>query len=200
LAIILTFLRPTGILIVLPVLLDHLDFKRLQMLIFVILPVVILTVPILPKDQLQGIAQNHVILGNPENPEINQAANLNNLWDVQNLVIKDHGWQKWFSLFTGRILSLFNPMRDWFSLSHNLLVSPLFLVYFFAFRAVFLDTKNRKLITLIIAIAINAILVGFTYDEWDARFLSSMIPMILLLSGLGLASFFKINTRFLKTD
>lgn len=183
-AVILT--RPTGVLFVLPILfLSSLpNWKKIVPML--IMPIIFLFAPILPQAQLEGIAENHVILGKPQKLQVELPDDTKNLYQIQRFVIQNDGFVYWLKLTSKRVVSLFNPTRPWFSQTHNIMVSFLFLLYVPVIVSAIIGKKyHSKLQFLSWILVLNAILISLTYDEWDARFYASILPVILLLSGFG---------------
>lgn len=83
------------------------------------------------------------------------------------------------ALFIGHI-------KPYYSISHNIfIVGFLYPIYFFAVRG-FSRFPNKKLKFFILAFVFFQILtVSFTSENWDGRFLLSLLPWIFLLAGFG---------------
>lgn len=189
LGVVLIITRPIGLLFVLPVLILRSPITPIKLVPLLLLPLAFLFAPILPEKQLQGIAENHVILGQHENTDIVINDDFKNLYHVQKHTIHNKGFNYWLSLLGKRVLSLFNPTRPWFSPLHNVIVSLFILLYLPIIISIFLPKKHKvKSLVLCIILLLNSVLVALTYDEWDARFFASIFPAIVFLSGLSMAN------------
>ncbi len=178
--------RPTGALFVAPVLLLRCGAGPLRWVAIIGLALIMLFAPVLPRDQLQGMVQQHVVLGFPERPDATLSPSVRSLADIQATVLADRGPVGWTCLVGRRIGSLFNPTRPWFSIAHNALVAPLIALYPLALWGLWRDKRDTHK-TLATVLALNILLVGLTYDEWGGRFLAPLLPVVILLAAAAMA-------------
>jgi hypothetical protein len=182
LALLVIITRPTGAFVALPLLLLR-DGSAPQRWVALAATVLLMFLaPILPRDQLEGMAQQHVVLGFPERPDAVVDPDVRSLAGVQAAALADRGLAHWVCLVGRRIGSLYNPTRPWFSPLHNALVAPLFALYPLALVGIW---RRRQAVNrcLAVVLALNTLLVGLTYDEWGGRFLAPLIPWLLVLAA-----------------
>lgn len=178
--------RPIGALFVFPLFFYKRSIKFSKLALLVLFPLLFLFLPILPKHQLEGIAENHVILGQPENLDIDFDSDFVSLYDVHKFTIHNMGMKYWLGLSARRAFSVLNPTRPWFSKTHNLLVSYYFLLYFPIVFSFFVPNKlKNERYTLYLILFLNILLVALTYDEWDARFYAPLLPTLIILSAVS---------------
>jgi len=193
LAIATVLTRPTGLLFVLPALLlpDRRGISRIPIrlrwgLVAATVPLMLFA-PVLPQDQLAGMLQQPVVLGQPQRPEAAPDIGVRTLAHVQAEVIRTDGPMHWVRTMGGRVCSLYNPARPWFSTTHNAMVLPLLLLYPFAIVGLWSTRRSAIGRVCGAALALNTLLVALTYDEWGGRFLAPLLPVAILLASLGLA-------------
>ncbi|MDX9750667.1 MAG: hypothetical protein RBT71_06265 [Flavobacteriales bacterium] len=184
--------RPTGLLFVVPavVLPGHGFFGwlpvRLRWWLAAAPMAGLLFAPALPPDQLAGIVQQHVVLGFPQRPDAAYDPAVRTLAQVQAEAIRVDGAAHWAWTLVRRAVALFNPMRPWFSHTHNLMVAPLLLLYPVALRGLWRTRGSAMGRTCLAVLAWNAMLVALTYAEWGGRFLAPLLPVVVLCAALGM--------------
>lgn len=191
LAILLWFARPVGVLFMAPVLVWRMTVvsgqKRTRW-IWVVSAVVLLAIlylPVLPSDQLQALAEGHVIGGFPLYPGDGAFFHGNTLVSVQARFVHDHGAGAWAGLVLQRLAWLFSLWRPYFSTSHNALTIPLLALYPLALFSIVRRWKTPFVQVLSAILLLNAIVVGLTFAEWNGRFLVPLLPVIMILAVLS---------------
>ncbi len=202
LALLLLFARPTGALFIAPLLLLRFTAQLPQRTALrsagvIALVLAMLVLPALNREQLQEVVGAPVVCGFPEHPELEGTYTGTHLLGTQLHLIDAHGLGYWAGLLARRTASLLLPLRPYFSPLHNALNLPFVLLLPLAFcGALRASTDTVRSITLVLLF--NVLLVALTYDEWAGRFLAPLLPMILVLGGVGLSDLFITRDRATK--
>jgi hypothetical protein len=195
LALILMFTRPAGALLVLSALVWHWSRHRALPELRVYLPLfyagvllALIAYPGVLHHQLAVIVEGHVICGFPERPNSAVGFHGNSVLAAQAYLFSHNSPGYALGLFVRRVASLYTLGRTYYSTGHNVLISGYYL--YFAAALVGLRRSGKHAITglLVALIVLYSGLIGFTYDEWNGRFLAPLWPWISILAGVGLAS------------
>lgn len=187
-----TSMRPTGILLALPLLLycspwtpsipDRVKWIGLALLAFAIL-----FLPVLPDDQLRGMAEGHVVLTDrAPYPDASGHLTGRSLMAVQQALIREVGPGGWLQITLERAGSFLLPVRPWYSWPHNAIVLPIVLLYPFAALGAWIGRQRPLVRALTTAVLFHMALVMLTYDEWGGRFLGPVLPLIIVLAEVGI--------------
>ncbi len=189
LALLVLFSRPTGVLFVLPVLVWWLSSRipgsattvRAGGVLAVLIAMAF--TPVLNREQLEVVVGSPVICGFPEHPEAVDLFQGNTLAAAQGHVIAEHGLVYWAGLVLRRSVSLLVPYRSYFSPVHNGLGLLLVLLYPLVLVGLWRTWKEPLVQVITVVLVLNILLVGMTYDEWGARFLAPLLPLVILLAA-----------------
>ena len=189
LALLLLFARPTGVLFVAPILLFRMTASLPRPFAWRAagvgsLLVAMLFLPIMNRDQLQVVAGAPVICGFPEHPELEQGFAGRTLLSAQLHLIDAQGVPYYSGLLLRRTISLLLPLRPYFSPLHNALNLPFALLLPLALWGI-LRVAGDEIRSITLIMVLNVLLVALTYDEWAGRFLAPVLPVLLLLAGVG---------------
>jgi hypothetical protein len=100
-----------------------------------------------------------------------------------------HHFDLFFSLSIKRLAAFFGVSRTYYSLFHNIFISVYFyLIYLIILIGIknLLKKNKAEVWFLITNIAFMAITVAFSCDEWNNRFLFSVLPCFLLLAVISI--------------
>lgn len=91
-----------------------------------------------------------------------------------------------------KLFFFFAHVKPFYSALHNLYIAfTLLPVYYFAMKA---RLKHRPAFCFIISfIGLQALMVFFTTEDWDGRFLLPVLPFIFILSAIGFNRVFKLS-------
>lgn len=191
LALVLLFARPIGVLFVLPALIWRMrrPFEvpsALRPVAYAAVLVLVLMAPGVARHQLGVIVEGHVICGFPERPGALDSFNGTDLLDAQIALFHEPGYAA--GLFVRRSISLFTLTRPYYSKGHNLLLMPLYALFVLALWG-WWRWRTHPVMNLLMAIfLLNTVLIGFTYDEWNGRFLVPLWPSVFVWAALGIGS------------
>lgn len=196
----LLFARPTGILVIIAVLI-HAGFKVIQekkpapkillsgaILIFLLVLVVNSFLSIGGSfDFKKPFIQAHIICDVPQDinftPDTIGIKNPNSLQGIATLIAKNPVF--FAKLFVERTKAYFGLTRTYYSQGHNLFLKVYFYpLYLFSFIAIIQLLKRNKAIA-IFAIAFIGLFYGsvlLSCDDWLNRFFMPVIPILILLS------------------
>lgn len=193
-AVLLIFARPVGILFVAPVLAWRVlkNSGRLRIIgiwaMSMAVMLAILFLPILPLDQLRVVVEGHAIGGIPKFPDAGTRFHGSTLASAQVQFIREHGLSTWAGLVLQRMAWFFSLWRPYFSNFHNAVSAPLVLLYPLALLTVVQRRKSSFVQVITASVLLNALVVCFTYAEWNGRFLMPLLPMIMLLAVFSVPS------------
>jgi hypothetical protein len=102
-----------------------------------------------------------------------------------------HHFDLFFTLSVKRLSAFFGISRTYYSLFHNVFVSvyfySIYLIILFGIRNLF--KKNKAEVWFCITnIALMAITVMVSCDEWHSRFILSLLPFLLLLAVISVSN------------
>ena len=191
LAAILLVARPIGVLFVLPALVWRIRWpfevpSALRPVAYAAVLVLVLLAPGVARHQLGVIVEGHVICGFPERPGVLDRFHGTTLFDAQVALFHEPGYAA--GLFARRTLSLFTLHRPYYSSSHNLLLVPYYALFVLALAGWWRNSKHPLAGLLLAIFLLNTALIGFTYDEWNGRFLVPIWPIIIVGAALGIGS------------
>jgi hypothetical protein len=210
LAIITVFSRPSGIFTVACILIYMLyknkTFTKKQVLVFgsavfLFLFIVILCLFQLPyHDFSKYISNGSVYYGfpgwnSPELPPGNYT-----LMNCHQFIIDHKGLKTWLWLFLQKINSFFVTTRPYYSNFHNIVNQTHQLLYPFALLSFFIAFKKYKatlglLLSLLSIIILNALMIGFIFNEWSERHTLHVFPYIILLATYSITYFFCVFVK-----
>lgn len=188
LAAVLLVARPIGVLFVLPVLIWRMRFlfefpPGLRPVAYAAVLMFVLMAPGVARHQLGVIVEGHVICGFPERPGALTGFHGTTVLDAQMELFREPVYAA--GLFARRSLSLFSLTRSYYSLGHNLLLLPCYALFVLA-PVGWWRWRKQPLVGLLSAIfLLNTALIGFTYDEWNGRFLVPLWPIVIGFAAAG---------------
>lgn len=200
---VLLFSRPNGILFILPALIWYADrpvrvAARLRPIACAAVLALVLILPGVARHQLGVIVEGHVICGFPERPGALEAFHGTTILDAQRALFREPAYAA--GLFVRRVASLFTLTRPYYSAAHNLLLLPYYLVFILA-AVGWWRWRGHPIVGLFAAILLlNAALIGFTYGEWNGRFLVPLWPGIISLAAMGIARTVTSSSRPVSGD
>jgi hypothetical protein len=193
-ASIVLFTRPVGILFVGPAIIWWIsnaaggERRALWWLIQGAFLLAVLALPGIDRDKLRIIVEGEVISGSSRYPGAIDRLEGSSVMAAQWLLIKEHPVGEVLGLFFRRISSLFTLTRPWYSSGHNALLAAHYLLYPLAVIGWIRYRRDRRIALLSIVLLFNALLIGFTYDEWSGRFLVPLFPILILFAASGVAT------------
>ena len=99
-------------------------------------------------------------------------------------------------LFATRVWTLFAHTRSFYSFRHNLLILVTVPVIYFLASIGFIAHWRDPLSWLVLAIiSVHAALVGYSFADWDGRFLTYFFPLITLYSAIGFIGLLTLMRR-----
>ncbi len=184
--------RPVGMLFVGPVMIHKffyrfrtIAFWHLRWPIYVLLLLVAINIPGIPRPQLEPIVDAHVIAGVTEGPGAMDGFSGSSIISAQRSLLDRLTFQEWIGLMGRRAFSLLNPFRSYYSRTHNLLAGTVILLYPFALLGIFRWCRDEVGELLLVPLMLNIALVGLTHDEWSGRFLAPLLPLVIALAVMG---------------
>ncbi len=96
-----------------------------------------------------------------------------------------------FKLVFGKLILFLCSLKPYYSLQHNLYIAIcLFPLYFFGFLT-FFKTAIPKPIKLFFTLyfVFHALIVMFTIEDWDGRFIIPILPLIFIFGAKGIRTF-----------
>ena len=93
-----------------------------------------------------------------------------------------------------KLLLFLGNVKPYFSITHNvLIVAFLFPLYFFAIKGFQHFTSNRQEHYFIAGLVImQCAIVSLTSENWDGRFLISILPFVFMLSSVGITRWLSV--------
>lgn len=181
--------RPVGVLFVLPALIWRMRWPfavptTLRPVAYAMVLFGVLVSPGVARHQLGVIVEGHVICGFPERPGALERFQGTTILDAQIALFQDPAYAA--GLVMRRTVSLFTLTRPYYSKAHDLLLIPFHLLFLFAVIGAWRWRAHRCTELLVSVLVLNAAIIGFTYDEWNGRFLVPLWPLILGCAALGL--------------
>ena len=191
LAAVLLVARPIGVLFVLPALIWRMRWpfevpSALRPVVYTAVLVLVLLAPGVARHQLGVIVEGHVICGFPERPGALDGFQGTTLLDAQVALFHEPGYAA--GLFARRSLSLFTLTRPYYSRPHNFLLVPFYALFVLALVGWWRWRAYPVMGLLLAVILLNTALIGFTYDEWNGRFLVPLWPIIIVGTALGIGA------------
>ena len=104
------------------------------------------------------------------------------------LLFYDHPVES-IQLAVYRLIALWTDLRAYYSYIHNVFIGIFLLIGYSMAVIGFIQSKKiyRELFLItIIYTGLNSLLVMITYADWDGRFLSPLLPIVFIWSGLGI--------------
>ena len=91
-------------------------------------------------------------------------------------------------LLIDRFLFYFSMIRTHYSMIHNIIMMSFYPVYLLAFMGTFSMWRNNKAfsITIIITILLFSMLNILTFLNWHSRFIVPILPFFILIAGFGI--------------
>jgi hypothetical protein len=101
-----------------------------------------------------------------------------------------------------KIILFLGHVKPYYSVFHNLvIVSFLFPIYFFAIKGYNKMPKDGLRVFMLTLISLQVLMVGVTSENWDGRFILTILPWIFVISAFGIASFVtKANQKIKATQ
>lgn len=149
----------------------------------------ILFLPVLDPALLGAVAEGHVIGGFPQWPGGGSGFRGSTLAAAQLHVVREHGALAWAWTLVRRMGWLFGAVRPYWSWPHGLMMTPVWLLYPFALRAMVRMKADPVIGLLTVVIAMNGALTGLFFAEWNGRFLVPLLPLLLALAVVGISRF-----------
>jgi hypothetical protein len=147
----------------------------------------LLVLPVLDPGLLGIVAEGHVIGGFPQWPGNGSRFSGTTLAAAQLQVLREHGALAWTWTIARRIGWLFAAVRPYWSLPHNLMMAPVWLLYPFALRAMVRLRADPAVGLLMVVLTLNAALVGLFFAEWNGRFVVPLLPLLIALAVVGVS-------------
>lgn len=98
-------------------------------------------------------------------------------------------------MFFGKILVELVRVRPFFPMAYNLfLIGNLLPIYLLAGMAI--NKRFSQIKPFLFIISFQLLLIGATYADWDGRFLAYILPLIIVMSGIGHNYFNKSTFSF----
>ncbi len=196
-ALLLVFARPVGMLFVGPALLwklaDQLPIpfpRKLRNAGYVLVLLLAISLPGIARDQLAPIVEGHVICGFPELPGAMDHFNGTSILQAQ-ISLFQHSPTYATGLFFRRLGSLFTLTRTYYSTAHNAFLAAHYVLLLLALYGWWRWRTCAVIGLLAVVLLLNALLVGFTHDEWSGRFLVPVWPLMLMMAALGSRAVFR---------
>lgn len=177
----LSFLRPTGILLLVPTIL-YFIYNRNRIKTIVIYTGIVFGLLIVGFNVVfsTGQFQEYVSMA------------WSNGWVIwgydgfENILLEEGGW-KAIKLIYYRIFYYLSMIRPYYSDSHNIIMTAFYPVYILALLGMFSPVKKyRSEIYFVIAIiAVFSLFSIFTFINWHGRFIAPILPFIILIAGFG---------------
>jgi len=191
LAALLLVARPIGVLFVLPALIWRMRWpfevpSTLRPVAYAAVLVLVLLAPGVARHQLGVIVEGHVICGFPERPGALIGFHGTTVFEAQMALFHEPVYAA--GLFARRTLSLFTLTRPYYSQGHNLLLLPYYGLFVLALAGWWRRREHPYVGLLSAIFLLNTALIGFTYDEWNGRFLVPLWPIVVGFAALGLGS------------
>lgn len=186
--LLLTFCRPTGILIAISgiVLLKGQRAEQhstlLRIVVIGLLIAVFIGYFIMPVDPvtIQCVMTGSIIGGFAQWQLVNISETPVNLFQAYRLVLSQINPGDIIYVITSRLISFFNLTKPYFSAIHNIAVAPLFLLYPLALLGIFKKKffDHNWLFFLSVSVFSITVLISLTFDEWTGRY---FVPIMILI-------------------
>ncbi len=152
--------------------------------------VLVLLFPGVAKHQLGVIVEGHVICGFPERPGALEHFRGATILDAQAYLFHEPAYAS--GLFLRRTGSLFTLTRPYFSVWHNLFLTPFYTLFALALAGWWWGRSHRVVQLMSAVVTLNALLIGLTYDEWNGRFLVPLWPILIGWAAIGLGELIRL--------
>lgn len=182
LAILVLFARPVGLLFVGPLAVWWMGRRWppvLRLAGYAAVLGVALLNPRVASPQVEIILGSDVLCGCGTDPGATIGFRGHSVLDTQLHLVERNGLGAQALTSLERIGSLFSLTRPFYSLGHNLLVLPYYLLYPLALIGLWRLKGRGQFGTMAGIMVVYALLVGLTCDEWSGRFLVPLMPMII---------------------
>ena len=210
LGLIVIFSRPSGIFTVICVLLFKLyqdkRFTKKQVLLIGSSSLLLLFIAVLfffqlpYRDFSKYISNGCIYYGfagwaTPELPPGNYT-----LIDCYQFIIEHKGIKTFFMLFIQKINSFFLTTRPYYTNFHNYINQSHHLLYIFSLLGLIMSYKKQKgiytfLISFSVIILLNALMIGFIFNEWSERHTLHVFPYIMLLASYAIIHLWKAYVK-----
>jgi hypothetical protein len=183
LAILVLFARPVGLLFVGPLAVWWMGRRWppvLRLAGFAAVLGVALLNPRVASPQVEIILGSDVLCGCGTDPGATIGFRGHSVLDTQRHLVIRHGAGTQVSLWVKRMASLFNFTRPHYSMVHNLVLLPWFLIYPLALAGFWAMRRDRSTGPIIAIMVIYVLLVAFTCDEWSGRFIAPLLPLLIV--------------------
>jgi hypothetical protein len=190
LAVLVLFARPVGLLFVGPLLIGSYGSRwsrTASITGYAAVLLVALLTPRVASPQLQIILGSDVLCGCGTDPGATIGFRGQSVLDTQLHLVERNGLGTQALTSLGRIGSLFSMTRPYYSLGHNLLVLPYYLLYPLALLGLWSFKGRGPFGPMAGILVVYALLVGLTCDEWSGRFLVPLLPMVIAPASAFLA-------------
>jgi hypothetical protein len=201
LLLLIIFSRPVGIIFLLATLLTWLTWlvKKKKKIIYypVIVGFVVITIflfqsPFVFYFNSDSLRRMEIICQVPQTnvPVDYKEYNSSGLPAFFHIIVSEIGFKNFFLTGMKKVGYFFGMIRDFYSLRQNiiLLLTGL-LLYPFAIAGIFLSRNEKAFFIKIFSllyILITTAGIFFTCDEWSNRFIAPVLPLVIILAGLGL--------------
>jgi hypothetical protein len=122
------------------------------------------------------------------------------LMNCHQFIIDHKGFKTWLCLFLEKINSFFVTTRPYYSNFHNIVNQAHQLFYPFAILSLFIALKKQKkipgfLISFLSIILLNALMIGFIFNEWSERHTLHVFPYIILLATYSIIYLWRVFVK-----
>jgi len=189
LAVLVLFGRPVGLLFVGPLLIWSLGRNwpmAFRMAGYAAVLLVAFLNPRVAAPQIEIILGSDVLCGCGTDTGAVDDFTGHSVLDAQRHLVTRHGVGTQVSVWLKRMASLFNFTRPHYSMVHNLVLLPWFLIYPFALAGFWAMRRDRSTGPIIAILVIYVLLVAFTCDEWSGRFIAPLFPLLIALACIAL--------------
>ncbi len=183
LVILVLFARPVGLLFAGPLLIAGLGRKwppGLRTAGYAGVLLLALLNPRVARPQLEIIVNSDVLCGCTADTGRLMDFHGSSVLDAQLHLVELNGLGPHLKLMGARMASLFTFTRPSYSVSHNLLLAGYFLLYPFALVGWWMLRRSRPMEALAVVLALHAVLISCTCDEWSGRFMAPLVPLLII--------------------
>jgi hypothetical protein len=101
-----------------------------------------------------------------------------------------------------KIVVFLGHLKPYYSVLHNLvIVSFLFPIYFFAIKGYNKMPKDGLRVFILTLISLQVLMVGLTSENWDGRFILTILPWIFVMAAFGIVLYLtKANQKIKATQ